>query len=125
MHYVCQSYSKFGRWFDPMGCFRVICRGANLESVCARCPDHPVFDHPQNPRHPTWWHARDYGLFAANPFGQHDFENLSDKTAGHLTIPAGQSVTFRYRFYLHAGDIEQAKVAQHYQDYLQTVSKPK
>ncbi|MHC5001876.1 MAG: DUF6807 domain-containing protein, partial [Planctomycetota bacterium] len=26
-----------------------------------------IFDHPGNPRHPTWWHARDYGLFAANP----------------------------------------------------------
>ncbi|MCX6953698.1 MAG: PmoA family protein, partial [Verrucomicrobia bacterium] len=29
-----------------------------------------IFDHPQNLRHPTWWMARDYGLFAANPFGQ-------------------------------------------------------
>ena len=33
-----------------------------------------IFDHPRNPRHPTWWHARDYGLVAANPFGIHDFE---------------------------------------------------
>ena len=33
-----------------------------------------IFDHPTNPRHPTWWHARDYGLVAANPFGIHDFE---------------------------------------------------
>ena len=32
-----------------------------------------IFDNPANPRHPTWWHARDYGLFAANPFGLHDF----------------------------------------------------
>ena len=28
-----------------------------------------IFDHPSNPAHPTWWHVRDYGLFAANPFG--------------------------------------------------------
>jgi len=28
-----------------------------------------VFDHPSNPRHPTTWHVRDYGLFAANPLG--------------------------------------------------------
>ena len=33
-----------------------------------------IFDHPNNPRHPTWWHVRDYDLFAANPFGVHDFE---------------------------------------------------
>jgi len=77
-----------------------------------------IFDHPKNPRHPTWWHVRDYGLFAANPFGQHDFEELSDKSAGNLTIPAGQSVTFRYRFYLHQGDEKEAKVAEKYQQYL-------
>lgn len=33
-----------------------------------------IFDHPSNPKHPTWWHVRDYGLFAANPFGVHNFE---------------------------------------------------
>ena len=77
-----------------------------------------IFDHPQNPRHPTWWHVRDYGLFAANPFGEHDFENLPDKTAGNLTIPAGKRLTFRYRFYLHEGDDQQAKVAERYQEYV-------
>jgi len=81
-----------------------------------------IFDHPQNPRHPTWWHVRDYGLFAANPFGQHDFENLSDKTAGNLVVPAGQSVTFRYRFYFHEGDEQQARVAERYADYVRTTA---
>jgi len=76
-----------------------------------------IFDHPQNPRHPTWWHVRDYGLFAANPFGQHDFEKLPNKEAGNLVIPAGKSVTFRYRLYLHEGDEKQAKVAEKYQQY--------
>jgi hypothetical protein len=76
-----------------------------------------IFDHPTNPRHPTWWHVRDYGLFAANPFGKHDFERLTDKSAGDLKVPAGKSVTFRWRFYLHEGDNEQAKVAQRYGDY--------
>ena len=81
-----------------------------------------IFDHPQNPRHPTWWHVRDYGLFAANPFGQHDFEKLPNKNAGDLTVPSGQSVTFRYRFYLHEGDEKQARVAERYLDYVN--SKP-
>lgn len=79
-----------------------------------------IFDNPKNPRHPTWWHVRDYGLFAANPFGRHDFESLPDKMAGDLKVPAGQSITFRYRFYLHEGDEEQAKVAKHYQEYIKS-----
>ncbi len=77
-----------------------------------------IFDHPKNPRHPTWWHVRDYGLFAANPFGQHDFESLSNKTAGNFKVPAGQSITFRYRLYLHEGDEKQGDVAQRYKDYV-------
>ena len=77
-----------------------------------------MFDHPQNPRHPTWWHVRDYGLFAANPFGQHDFEPGTEKGAGNLTVPAGKSITFRYRFYLHEGDDQQAKVAERYEQYV-------
>lgn len=75
-----------------------------------------IFDHPSNPRHPTWWHVRDYGLFAANPFGIHDFEK-KEAGAGNLTIPPKQSVTFKYRFYLHEGDEQQAKVAERYKDY--------
>jgi len=81
-----------------------------------------IFDHPQNPRHPTWWHVRDYGLFAANPFGQHDFEKLADKTAGNLTVPAGKTITFRYRFYMHEGDEKQGKVAERYQEYVKSPS---
>src|ERR1043165_3978697 len=59
-----------------------------------------MFDHPQNPRHPTWWHVRDYGLFAANPFGQHDFESVrNNPKLGEMAVPAKGSVTFRWRFY--------------------------
>lgn len=76
-----------------------------------------IFDHPTNPRHPTTWHVREYGLFAANPFGLHDFEK-KPAGAGDLTIPAGKSITFRYRVYLHEGDETAAKVAQRYQEYV-------
>lgn len=75
-----------------------------------------MFDHPSNPRHPTWWHARDYGLFAANPFGLHDFEK-KPKGEGDLRIPAGKSVTFRYRFLFHGGDTEQGRVAEQWTRY--------
>lgn len=78
-----------------------------------------IFDHPDNPRHPTWWHVRDYGLFAVNPFGIHDFEK-KPAGAGDMVIPAGQSVTFKYRFYFHKGDEKQGKVAEHYNQYAAT-----
>lgn len=73
-----------------------------------------ILDHPSNPRHPTWWFVRDYGLHAANPFGQNAFENLGNPKAGDLIVPAGKSITFRYRVYLHEGDELQAKVAERY-----------
>jgi hypothetical protein len=78
-----------------------------------------MFDHPKNPQHPTWWHVRSYALFAANPFGKHDFEpeHKANPKAGDLTIPAGGSVTFRWRFYFHMGDEKQAKVAERYKEY--------
>jgi hypothetical protein len=79
-----------------------------------------IFDHPKNPRHPTWWHVRDYGLFAANPFGRHDFEKLEDKEAGNLTIPARGHITFRYRFILHEGDEQQAHIAEKYDRYVKS-----
>lgn len=74
-----------------------------------------IFDHPANPRHPTTWHARDYGLVAANPFGLHDFQK-KPKGAGDMTVPAGKTVTFRYRFYLHEGNAE-AKLPALFEEY--------
>ena len=76
-----------------------------------------IFDHPKNPKHPTWWHVRDYGLFAANPFGVHNFENKPAGT-GNIEIPAGESLTWRYRFYFHKGDEKEGKVAEHYRAYV-------
>ncbi len=75
-----------------------------------------IFDHPSNPRHPTWWHVRDYGLFAANPYGVHDFEHKPPGT-GDMTLPAGKSITYRYRFYIHQGNEQDAQVAKEYSEY--------
>jgi len=75
------------------------------------------FDHPSNPRHPTRWHARDYGLFAANPFCEHDMDKTLPVGAGNFTLAAGKSITFKYRFILHEGDAAQYKTAEHYAAY--------
>jgi len=75
-----------------------------------------MFDHPRNPKHPTYWHARGYGLFAANPFGEHDFYN--DKTRdGSMTIAPGQGLTFRYRLVVHPGDAASAKIGDLYRQW--------
>ncbi|MDA0766766.1 MAG: PmoA family protein [Verrucomicrobia bacterium] len=71
-----------------------------------------VFDHPSNLRHPTWWHARDYGLLAANPFGQNAFEGKKDKHLGDYTLKKGESITFRYRVLLHQGDTKSAALEE-------------
>lgn len=75
-----------------------------------------IFDHPLNPRHPTWWHSRAYGLFAANIFGLHDFE--ADKTKdGSLTLAPGEKLRFRYRVIVHPGDAASAGLAARYAEY--------
>jgi hypothetical protein len=75
-----------------------------------------ILDHPQNPRHPTYWHSRSYGLFAANIFGEHDFFN--DKTRnGSMTLEPGQPLRFRYRVIIHPGDYQTAHIADLYKDY--------
>ena len=53
-----------------------------------------------------------------------NFEALSDKSAGNFLLPAGRTVTFRYRFYFHEGDAKQARVAEHYAEYLKSHLNP-
>ncbi|HZP84173.1 MAG TPA: PmoA family protein [Chthonomonadaceae bacterium] len=75
-----------------------------------------IFDAPDNLRHPQTWHARDYGLFCVNPFGLHDF-GLGAKGAGDYTVPAGKSLTLRYRLLFHKGDTISAGVAEQYAQF--------
>lgn len=81
-----------------------------------------MFNHPSSFRYPTPWHVRTYGLFAANPFGLHDFDNKPEsKVDGTYVLPAGESLVLRYRIYLHKGDEKEGKVAEAYLDYAQQV----
>jgi len=78
-----------------------------------------MFDHPSNPRHPSHWHARAYGLFAVNPFGERDFYN--DKTRdGSMSLEPGKSVTFHYRIWLHTGNAQESGVAEQYKKWAST-----
>ena len=66
-----------------------------------------ILDHSKNIGYPTNWHARGYGLFAANPLGDKIFTN--GKTERNLTLQPKQSVTFRYRIVIASGNTTLSK----------------
>lgn len=61
-----------------------------------------IIDHPKNINYPTFWHARGYGLFAANPLGEKVFTN--GKSAKNLQLKKGDAVTFRFRIVIDNGN---------------------
>jgi hypothetical protein len=78
-----------------------------------------IFDAPINPGFPTYWHARGYGLFAANPLGQAAFSNGKEKL--NFTIQPKQSATFCYRVSIldHAATPEEMQVR--YDEFVETL----
>ena len=97
-------WGKRARWVDYSGNIQ----GRNVGLV--------IFDHPENLRYPTWWHARDYGLIAANPFGIHHFES-KPKGTGDWTLPDGTSRKFRYRFLFYEDELAAPEIEQHFTSY--------
>ncbi|WP_406693732.1 PmoA family protein [Singulisphaera sp. Ch08] len=73
-----------------------------------------ILNHPDSFRYPTTWHVRNYGLFAANPFGWHDFKQ---PRSGEHTLPNGESIRFRYRLILHSGGAAEANLPAEFQAY--------
>jgi len=90
------TWGKRARWLDAYG------------EVGGKPVGVAIMDHPSNPRHPSYWHSRTYGLLTANVFGKSFFEALPDKSAGQMVIPAGETVTFRWRFVFHRDDPSKA-----------------
>jgi hypothetical protein len=84
------AWSTRGAWCEVYGKM-----GRDMVSIA-------IVDHPGNPNYPTFWHARGYGLFAANPLGEKVFTN--GKSEKNLTLQKGQSVTFKYRIIINNGE---------------------
>ena len=74
-----------------------------------------IFDHPKSPRNLTYWHARDYGLFALNPFGRSAFDPKQEESQWKL--PEGQKLVFLWRVVIHPGDAQTGRVADLYKEY--------
>ena len=76
-----------------------------------------LLDHPKNPGYPTYWHARGYGLFAANPLGQSVFSN-GKETLNFMLAP-GASITFRHRLLLLPGPFSKERAEREAQAFVQ------
>lgn len=91
------AWGKPARWVDFSGPVEGKPRGI------------AVVDHPANLRHPVTWHAREYGLFAANPFGLHDFSGAPEGSGDHV-LEADGVLALRYLVLFHEGDAETAGI---------------
>jgi Methane oxygenase PmoA len=75
-----------------------------------------ILDHPSNPGYPTYWHARGYGLFAANPLGSADF--TGSKARKDTNLEAGRTLTFQYRIVIVSGKATPAQIESDYQQFV-------
>ena len=99
-----ELWGKKAKWLDYHG------------TVAGKHVGVAIFDHPNNLRHPTTWHARAYGLVAANPFGLHHFEG-KPKGVGDHKLAKGESIRWRYRFVFHEGDEKSANIEKLYSQF--------
>lgn len=78
-----------------------------------------MIDHPGNPGFPTYWHARGYGLFAANPLGQKELSGGKDEM--NFKISAGKTVVFRHRIVIHSGnELDSAALNEEFSRFART-----
>jgi hypothetical protein len=76
-----------------------------------------MLDHPRNPGHPTYWHARGYGLFAANPLGVKVF--TEGKSEMNFTLEPGQSTTFTYRVLILSETASAERMEKEYRRFVE------
>ncbi|HEX6963901.1 MAG TPA: PmoA family protein [Lacipirellula sp.] len=76
-----------------------------------------IFDLPDSFRHPTKWHVRTYGLFAANPFGQEDFPKTDDPEQGEAKIAKGEKLRLHYRVLFYSGEKSANQLQAIYKQY--------
>lgn len=97
-----QTYRQRSPWVD--------CSGKLGRLTCGIA----VFDHPQNPEHPTPWFTRDYGPFSPN-FGFFQEEPT--------ILTPRKPLRLRYRFYTHSGDVTEGRVAEAWEEYRSAASQ--
>ena len=98
------TWGKRSAWVDYSG------------SISGKPMGVAILDHPDNPKHPSYWHVRGYGLFAANVFGEHDF-HADESRNGSITLAKGDKLRFRYRVIIHAGGTTDANLQSRFEEW--------
>jgi hypothetical protein len=79
-----------------------------------------IYHHPSSLNFPTFWHARGYGCFAANPIGRYDYEKgrgLEDPRHRTLVIHPGETAVFRFRMVIYEGSRDKAMLDEEFVEY--------
>lgn len=108
-----ESWGKSASWCHYSGSVQSLLGGVHVGIG--------VIDHPLNPRYPTYWHVRNYGLMTANPFG-HSYYYKDEGRDGSLRVEAGQSLEFRYRVFIHDGNADDGRMAERFADFAYPLS---
>jgi hypothetical protein len=90
-------------------------RGAVKDTAGTREVTVAIFAHPSGLNHPPYWHARDYGLFAVNPFARKGYDPAAPERLTRLAV--GEHVTVRFRLTVYAGKVDTARLDRDYQAY--------
>lgn len=77
-----------------------------------------ILNHPSSYGYPTHWHVRTYGLFAANPFGLHDFYSADSGRDGTLELQQGETLQLGYRVLLHDGNVSAEQIDGLFEEYV-------
>lgn len=76
-----------------------------------------ILNSPSSFRYPTRWHSRDYGLFAANPFGEKEMATGKESKEGNYILEKGKSIDLKYRVIVHPGSASDAHIADLFAQY--------
>jgi Methane oxygenase PmoA len=88
-----QVWGKQADWCDYSG----VIKGQELGIMLVPCPENFCR---------SWFHARDYGFVAANPFGRNAFTKAEKSK---IVVAKGESLRVRYAVLVHAGHVDLAR----------------
>jgi hypothetical protein len=113
-------WGKRARWVALQGV-----RGGKVVGVA-------ILNHPESINYPTYWHARNYGLFSANPLGQGDFQRQSKYRKKpykknpvlplRLTLKPGQTAHFRFLVIVYEGIRTNEQIEGRFKAFVKSVN---